>query len=304
MPMRIWSSLVRNSSSATFATFSTPVSRCLPASISWSGATAAARPACWKPSLLGLGRSFRTNGDRAGHPPERAGLTCLPSAGWKASGAHPGLPGQRGETQLKIAGAQAQRLGRSGGAVAGAVDPPRWFQPADRWAPGSPAWLDRVFSIRSRPSSPSGGRVRRLLKQRNALLRQNTQYRQLAFWDQELVRLGGELAGFRASYCQAITPLIKEMTADFLPGSISVLDSIEAGKKTSPRCIAGGGVRTGSFAGVHWGRSAEGGRCGSRRTASRAGYFVRGQLKLLVCAMRLAQGLCRINIAAAAVFFN
>lgn len=167
---------------------------------------------------LGLGRSFRTHlTGRVIRQGERA-FTLFAQCELEGRQVPIGLAKDKsGETQLKIAGAQAQRLADLAELLPVPFDPSRWFQLADGRASGSPR-LARLGGL------PSGadllalwGRVRRLLKQRNALLRQSTQYRQLAFWDQELVRLGGELAEFRASYCQAITPLIKEMTADFLP---------------------------------------------------------------------------------------
>ena len=134
--------------------------------------------------------------------------------------------------------------------------------------------------------------MRRLLKQRNALLRQSTQYRQLAFWDQELVRLGGELAGFRASYCQAITPLIKEMTADFLPEFDISLGFYRGWEKDTPldALLEAGFERDRSLGYTGVGPQKADVRLKANGVPAQD-ILSRGQLKLLVCAMRLAQGL-------------
>lgn len=123
-----------------------------------------------------------------------------------ASGAHRACQGQGGETQLKIAGAQAQRLADLAELLPVQLIHPDGFNLLTGGPQARRAWLDWGVFHQESTFFSLWGRVRRLLKQRNALLRQSSQYRQLAFWDQELVRLGGELAEFRASYCQAITP--------------------------------------------------------------------------------------------------
>ena len=86
--------------------------RCLPAPHPGRGATAAARPACWKPfHYLGLGRSFRTH--LTGRVIRQASgpLPCLPQCELEGRQVPIGLAAKdKGRTQLKIAGAQAQRL--------------------------------------------------------------------------------------------------------------------------------------------------------------------------------------------------
>ncbi len=68
------------------------------------------------------------------------------------------------------------------------------------------AWLDWGVFHQEPTFFALWGRVRRLLKQRNALLRQSTQYRQLAFWDQELVRLGGSWPSFAPVIVRPLRP--------------------------------------------------------------------------------------------------
>ncbi len=68
------------------------------------------------------------------------------------------------------------------------------------------AWLDWGVFHQEPTFFALWGRVRRLLKQRNALLRQSTQYRQLAFWDQELVRLGVSWPSFAPVIVRPLRP--------------------------------------------------------------------------------------------------
>ncbi|MDF7670486.1 DNA replication/repair protein RecF [Orbaceae bacterium ESL0721] len=59
--------------------------------------------------------------------------------------------------------------------------------------------------------------LRRLLKQRNSLLKQTTCYQQLLPWDRELVPIATKISAFRADYASHIFPEIVATCADFLP---------------------------------------------------------------------------------------
>ncbi|CCK09243.1 DNA recombination and repair protein RecF [Cronobacter sakazakii 696] len=59
--------------------------------------------------------------------------------------------------------------------------------------------------------------LKRLLKQRNAALRQVTRYEQLRPWDRELVPLAEQISQWRASYSEAIANDMADTCAQFLP---------------------------------------------------------------------------------------
>ncbi|WP_094752693.1 DNA replication/repair protein RecF [Psychromonas sp. CD1] len=60
-------------------------------------------------------------------------------------------------------------------------------------------------------------RIKRLLKQRNAALKQCKTYNELRLWDNELCFLSTEISEQRQRYFQQLTPLIENTIADFLP---------------------------------------------------------------------------------------
>ncbi|MFA0520872.1 DNA replication and repair protein RecF, partial [Vibrio sp. 10N.222.55.E8] len=61
------------------------------------------------------------------------------------------------------------------------------------------------------------GRVKRLNKQRNALLKTATGYRELSYWDQELARLAESISQWRATYVEQLKEVAEEICATFLP---------------------------------------------------------------------------------------
>lgn len=129
--------------------------------------------------------------------------------------------------------------------------------------------------------------LRRLLKQRNAALRQVSRYQQLRAWDQELIPLANRISQWRADYSAAIAADITATCAQFLP-EFRLDFSFQRG----------------------WDKESEFGELLERDraltyTASgphKADFRIRvegvpvedilsrGQLKLLMCALRLAQG--------------
>lgn len=59
--------------------------------------------------------------------------------------------------------------------------------------------------------------LKRLFKQRNALLKQSSNYNQLLPWDKELAPIAEKISQIRASYSQNIFPQIMQTCHDFLP---------------------------------------------------------------------------------------
>lgn len=133
--------------------------------------------------------------------------------------------------------------------------------------------------------------LKRLLRQRNAALRQVSRYAQLRAWDQELIPLAARISQWRADYSAAIAVDITATCAQFLP-EFHLEFSFQRG----------------------WDRESDYGELLERQferdraltyTASgphKADFRIRaegtpvedilsrGQLKLLMCALRLAQG--------------
>lgn len=133
--------------------------------------------------------------------------------------------------------------------------------------------------------------LKRLVRQRNAALRQVGQYRQLRAWDQELIPLAERISAWRADYTAAITADIIATCEQFLP-EFSLSFSFQRGwDKESDYAEL---LERQFERDRQLGYTALGPHKADFRI--RAGgvavedMLSRGQLKLLMCALRLAQG--------------
>lgn len=133
--------------------------------------------------------------------------------------------------------------------------------------------------------------LRRLLKQRNAALRQVSRYQQIRAWDLELAPLAEQLSRWRAAYSEAIAADISDTCAHFLP-EFALNFSFQRGwdKETDyaellERQFERDRALTYTASGPH--------KADFRIRADGTpveDLLSRGQLKLLMCALRLAQG--------------
>lgn len=133
--------------------------------------------------------------------------------------------------------------------------------------------------------------LRRLLKQRNAALRQVARYSQIRPWDQELVPLAEQISAWRAEYSAAIASEITATCSQFLP-EFALSFSFQRGwDKESDfgelleRNFERDRALTYTASGPH--------KADFRIRAEGTpveDLLSRGQLKLLMCALRLAQG--------------
>ncbi|QDY40404.1 DNA replication/repair protein RecF [Candidatus Pantoea soli] len=133
--------------------------------------------------------------------------------------------------------------------------------------------------------------LRRLLKQRNAALRQAVRYSHIRPWDQELVPLAMQISQWRAEYSAAIASDIRDTCSQFLP-EFDLTFSFQRGwDKESDygelleRNFERDRALTYTASGPH--------KADFRIRAEGTpveDLLSRGQLKLLMCALRLAQG--------------
>ena len=133
--------------------------------------------------------------------------------------------------------------------------------------------------------------LRRLLRQRNAALRQVSRYSQIRPWDQELVPLAEQISQWRAEYSAAISAEITATCRQFLP-EFELRFSFQRGwDKESDygelleRNFERDRALTYTASGPH--------KADFRIRAEGTpveDLLSRGQLKLLMCALRLAQG--------------
>ncbi len=129
-----------------------------------------------------------------------------------------------------------------------------------------------------------------LVKQRNAALRQVSRYAQLRPWDLELIPLAEQISRWRAEYSAAIVEDMADTCQQFYRNSRSPSLSSAAGKETDyaevlERNFERDRMLTYTAHGPH--------KADFRIRADGAPVedtLSRGQLKLLMCALRLAQG--------------
>lgn len=241
---------------------------------------------------LGVGRSFRTHlTGRVIHQGEAA-FTLFARIAQGDDSLPIGLSKTRGGgTRLKVGGRAAERL-----ADLAHILPIQLIHPEGyNLLTGGPklrrAYLDwGLFYTHSRFFTVWGV-YRRLLKQRNALLRQQRPVTELRYWDQQLVPIAEELSLFRQQYAEAIEPVIRSIASDFLPEYDFSFDFFRGWDRQTDliQVLEQGLDRDLGLGYTHSGPHKAEIRIKARGMPAQD-LLSRGQLKLLVCAMRLAQG--------------
>ena len=134
-------------------------------------------------------------------------------------------------------------------------------------------------------------KCKRLLKQRNALLKRKASYKEISFWDIELVECSLALSELRNQYINSFNPVLQGIIERFLPdtdvtvsysqGWDKKADLAQLLERNYSRELALGYTLSGPHkADLRL-------RCGAIPASD---ALSRGQLKLLVCALRIAQG--------------
>jgi DNA replication and repair protein RecF len=136
-------------------------------------------------------------------------------------------------------------------------------------------------------------RINRLLKQRNAALKQCNAYKELQVWDNELCLLSEEISRQRQAYFEQLQPLIETTIADFLP-DFTISSKFFCGWDRNNKSLQ-------DYLADNFNRDKQLGytTAGPQKADLRfkinglpvADLLSRGQLKLFVYALRLAQGL-------------
>jgi len=136
-------------------------------------------------------------------------------------------------------------------------------------------------------------RIKRILKQRNAALKQCNAYKELQVWDNELCLLSEQISAQRANYFTKLQPLIEKTIADFLP-EFTIKSQFFCGWDKNNKPLA-------QYLADNFQRDKQLGytSIGPQKADLKIkinnlpvdDVLSRGQLKLLVYALRLAQGL-------------
>ncbi|XKM14625.1 DNA replication/repair protein RecF [Orbaceae bacterium ac157xtp] len=133
--------------------------------------------------------------------------------------------------------------------------------------------------------------LRRLIKQRNALLKQSYNYKQLIPWDKELVPIAIQVSEIRKNYINAITPDIIKTTAEFLPEYNLECEFFQGwdNQNDYQEILESNFERDKLLNYTAFGPHKADLKLRANHIPIEA-LFSRGQLKLLMCSLRLAQG--------------
>lgn len=242
--------------------------------------------------MLGSGRSFRTSRHRQLIQHEQSKLTIFAQV---ERGQHQHKVGmqrdKQGELLLRINGETTQRLSDLVG-----LFPLQLLTPesANLLTSGTKArrqFLDWGLFYQSQQFFETWRRYSRILKQRNAMIRQQADYSQVAYWDQQLIEYGQQISEMRCSFIERLQLALQPFTAKFLPDFEVTLEYLAGWDLHSDLAEL---LKAGYPRDLKLGHTQLGPHRASFRIklnqvlAEQVGS--RGQLKLLVAALTLAQG--------------
>jgi len=184
--------------------------------------------------LLGVGRSFRSRQIHSVIRYQEAVLACFGEVvNNKGDKIALGIEKNRqGEVICKVQGEVCSRLAEFAQVLPLQLITPDVFKLLQAGSEERRKFLDwGVFHV-----EPAFGQVcqryQRLLKQRNAALKQSLS-KELMAWDHELALIGEQLAHYRQRYLDSLLPTLAEIQQKLLPGALPITTHYEAGWDTT-----------------------------------------------------------------------
>ncbi|PRQ61812.1 DNA replication/repair protein RecF [Vibrio sp. V01_P9A10T6] len=203
-----------------------------------------------------------------------------------------GINKQRdGSTEVKIGGQSGQKLAQLAQVLPLQLIHPEGFDLLTDGPKQRRAFIDwGVFH--SEPAFyDAWGRFKRLNKQRNALLKTATHYRELSYWDQEMARLAEQIDAWRTHYVTQMKCVAEELCRSFLPEFDVQMKYYRGWEKETPyqQILEKNFERDQSLGYTFSGPNKADLKIKVNGTPVED-VLSRGQLKLMVCALRVAQG--------------
>ncbi|ACH64942.1 DNA replication/repair protein RecF [Aliivibrio fischeri] len=203
-----------------------------------------------------------------------------------------GINKQRdGTTEVKIGGESGQKLAQLAKVLPLQLIHPEGFELVTDGPKFRRAFIDwGVFHVEP-AFYDAWSRVKRLTKQRNALLKTANSYRELSYWDLELAQLSEKIDQWRVDYINHISEATQQICQAFLPEYDIKLSYYRGWDRETPYAEL---LKKNFERDKQLGYTVGGPNKADLRIKV-AGTPVedvlsRGQLKLMVCALRLAQG--------------
>ncbi|EGA70986.1 recombination protein F [Vibrio sinaloensis DSM 21326] len=203
-----------------------------------------------------------------------------------------GINKQRdGSTEVKIGGQSGQKLAHLAQVLPLQLIHPEGFDLLTDGPKHRRAFIDwGVFHTES-AFYDAWGRFKRLNKQRNALLKTASSYRELSYWDQEMARLAENISQWRSIYVEQMKSKAEEICQTFLPEFDIQLKYYRGWDKDTPyqQILEKNFERDQSLGYTFSGPNKADLKIKVNGTPVED-VLSRGQLKLMVCALRVAQG--------------
>ncbi|EGU60781.1 recombination protein F [Vibrio nigripulchritudo ATCC 27043] len=203
-----------------------------------------------------------------------------------------GINKQRdGSTEVKIGGESGQKLAQLAQVLPLQLIHPEGFELLTDGPKFRRAFIDWGVFHTEPHFYDAWGRFKRLNKQRNALLKTATHYRELSYWDQQIATLAENISQWRKEYVENMAKVAEEICRTFLPEFDIQLKYYRGWDKDTPYqdILENNFERDQSLGYTFSGPNKADLRIKVNGTPVED-VLSRGQLKLMVCALRVAQG--------------
>jgi len=203
-----------------------------------------------------------------------------------------GINKQRdGSTEVKIGGQSGQKISQLAQVLPLQLIHPEGFDLLTDGPKHRRAFIDWGVFHTEPQFYDAWNRLKRLNKQRNALLKNARSYRELSYWDRELAELAERISHWRAEYIEQMRETAEQICRHFLPEFDIQLTYYRGWDKQTPYRTL---LESNFERDQHLGYTFSGPNKADLRIkvngAPVEDVLSRGQLKLMVCALRVAQG--------------
>ncbi len=196
-----------------------------------------------------------------------------------------------GSTEVKIGGQSGQKLSQLAQVLPLQLIHPDGFELLTDGPKHRRAFIDWGVFHTQHAFFEAWGRFRRLNRQRNALLKNAASYKELSYWDQELAQLAENISLWRHEYVEQMRATAQELCSVFLPEYDIQLKYYRGWDKDTPykEILQKNFERDQALGYTFSGPNKADLKIKVHGTPVED-VLSRGQLKLMVCALRMAQG--------------